>query len=82
VLRKFVETYPKTAFKILNMHPEYCIDGWIFHHVGKKLSEGDSGLKDIPSFIKTIDILLNPEEDTGLDQSVEAIGEKLLESEI
>ena len=48
----------------------------------KKLSEGDSGLKDVPSSIKTIDILLNPEEDTGLDQGVETIGEKLLESEI
>lgn len=81
-LEKFVETYPKTAFKILDKHPEYCIDAWIFHHVGKKLSEGDSGLKDVPSFIKTIDILLNPEEDTGLDQGVETIGEKLLESEI
>jgi hypothetical protein len=81
-LEKFVETYPKTAFKILNNHPEYCIDAWIFHHVGKKLSEGDFGLNNIPSFIKTIDILLNPEEDAGPDQNVETIGEKLLESEI
>lgn len=81
-LDKFVETYPNTAFKILNKHPEYCIDGWVFHRVGKKLSEGDFGLKDVPRLAKTIDILLNPEEDTDPDQDVETIGEKLSESEI
>ena len=81
-LDKFVETYPKTAFKILKEHPEYCIDGWVFHRVGKKLSEGDFGLKDVPRLAKTIDILLNPEEDTEPDNDVETIGEKLSELEI
>lgn len=81
-LNKFVETYPKTALKILKNHPEYCINDWIFDQVGLKLSEGDFGLKDVPSSIKTINILLNPEEDTSPDQEVKTIGEKLLESEI
>lgn len=79
-LDKFVDTYPEIALKILIKHPEYCIDGWIFHQVSKKLFESDSGLEDVPILVTTIDILLgesavkSEERKDSHDGDVEAIG--------
>lgn len=79
-LDKFVATYPVLSLKILKMHPEYCIDGWLFNRVGKKLSEGNYKLKNVPTLIKTIDILLNESDvihekkKNSFDEDVEVVG--------
>ena len=64
--------------KILKTHPEYCIDGWLFNRVGKKLSEGNYKLTDVPTLVTTIHILLNEsdvtsEEENSYDQDVDII---------
>lgn len=80
-LDKFVDTYPTLALKILKTHPEYCIDGWLFSRVSKKLSENSYELEDVPTLVTTIDILLNKSDDmpeeskNSSDKDVETIGE-------
>ena len=77
-LDRFVETYPEIALKALKTHPEYCMDGWIFHRVSKKLSEDGYGFEDIPIVVETIDFLLGGEEveedHDSTQEDVEAIG--------
>lgn len=75
-LDKFIETYPEIALKVLQTHPEYCMDGWIFHRVSKKLSEGDYGFEDVPIAAETIDFLLGGEDgNNSMQKDVEAIGD-------
>ena len=79
-LDKFVDTYPLLSLKTLKTHPEYCIDGWLFNRVGKKLSEGRYDLEDVPILVTAIDILLNEsdvipdEEKNSYGEDVDAIG--------